>query len=75
MGGRGPTMKNENSRYLFASGIATGVIMSLVSVLTIFQLIKYLEAGGNFATVVVVSMIAALLMGAIISFIVSLIVK
>ena len=68
-------MKNESTRFLYASGIATGVIMSLVSVLCVFRLINYLETGGSLTLVVLVAMAASLLTGALITLAVNFFIK
>lgn len=57
--------------YLYAAGIATGIIMAVLSVLTVVQMVDYVTRGGSFLLLMVVSLLVGLSIGILIAFLVS----
>jgi hypothetical protein len=64
-------MKNHAS-YLYVAGVATGIIMAILSVLTSFQMINYVNNGGSFLVLVLVSLLMGMVIGGIIAYLVNL---
>lgn len=62
----------ENKMYLYAAGIATGIIMAIISVLASFQMINYVNQGGSFLLMVLVSLGVGVVIGVIIASLVNL---
>ena len=62
-------------KYVYAAGVATGLIMAVVSILTAFQMVKYVQNGGPFLVLVLVSLLVGMAVGLLISFLVSIIMK
>jgi len=63
-------MKDHN-QYLYVAGIATGIIMSMVSIITSFQMVKYVNGGGSFLVLVLVSLLVGMATGILIAFLIS----
>ena len=56
------------SRYLYVSGMSTGIIMAMVSLFVILKMIPYMDNGGSFLIVVLSSLVAGLVVGGLITF-------
>ena len=66
-------MKPKSSKnYLFISGVATGIIMAILSVLTSLKLIIYVEKGGSFLLSVVISIGVAVIVGIFIGWLINI---
>ncbi len=63
--------QQEHKNYLYVAGVATGVIMAILSVLTSFQMISYVERGGSFMVLVLVSLLIGMVVGGLIAFLVN----
>jgi hypothetical protein len=63
-------MKNHKS-YLYVAGVATGIIMAILSMLTSFQMINYIDRGGSFMVLVLVSLLVGMAIGGLIAFLVN----
>lgn len=61
----------DNKSYLFVSGVATGIIMAILSILTSFKLIGYVANGGSFILSVVASIVIAVVVGVAIGWLVN----
>ncbi|MDD4412362.1 MAG: hypothetical protein PHR00_01825 [Patescibacteria group bacterium] len=68
-------MKNENNRYLYVTGIATGLIMALLSMGIAFKMVGYVERGGSYLSVIAMAIIVALMFCVAITFAVEKIIK
>ncbi len=64
-------MQNHKN-YLYVAGVATGIIMAILSVLTSFQMISYVERGGSFMVLVLASLLVGIVIGGLIAFLVNL---
>lgn len=65
-------MQNHKS-YLYVAGVATGIIMAILSVLASFQMISYVERGGSFMVLVLTSLLVGMAIGGLIAFLVNLV--
>ena len=65
-------MQNHKS-YLYVAGVATGIIMAILSVLTSFQMISYVERGGSFMVLVLASLLVGMVIGGLIAWLVSMV--
>jgi len=65
----------REQKYIYAAGVATGLIMAMISILTAFQLVSYVENGGPFIVSILVSLLAGFAVGLLISFVVNMIMK
>ena len=66
-------MKDNNKNYLYIAGVATGVIMAIISLLTSFQMINYVSQGGSFLVLMIVSIVVGVGVGALIAWLVGLV--
>jgi len=65
-------MPTSSRSYLYAAGIATGIIMAILSVLASFQMIHYVEQGGSFLILIIASLLIGIIIGGLIAFLVNL---
>jgi len=61
----------DNKSYLYISGVATGIIMAILSVLASFQMMSYVQKGGSFMILIIVSILIGIIIGALIGFLVN----
>ena len=61
-------MKQDNSRYLYATGLATGILMALISMVVVFKMLDYVEKGQSYWPAIGLSILVSVVFGAIISF-------
>lgn len=61
----------EKRGYLYAAGVATGIIMAILSILTSVQMVDYVTRGGSFLLLIIVSLLVGLAIGILIAFLVS----
>jgi mannose/fructose/N-acetylgalactosamine-specific phosphotransferase system component IID len=61
----------ENKSYLYISGVATGLIMAILSVFTSFQMMSYVEKGGSFTVLIIGSILLGIVVGALIGYLVN----
>jgi uncharacterized membrane protein len=61
----------DNKVYLYISGVATGIIMAILSVLASFQMISYVQRGGSFMVLIIISILVGIIVGALIGWLVN----
>lgn len=61
----------DNKSYLYISGVATGIIMAILSVLASFQMMSYVQKGGSFTILIIASILIGIIIGALIGFLVN----
>lgn len=61
----------DNKSYLYISGVATGIIMAILSVFASFQMMNYVEKGGSFTILIIASILIGIIIGALIGFLVN----
>jgi hypothetical protein len=61
----------DNKSYLYVSGVATGIIMAILSALASLQMINYVEKGGSFMILVIASILIGIVVGILIGFLVN----
>lgn len=58
---------------MYISGVATGIIMAILSVLASFQMISYVENGGSFMVLIIVSILIGIIVGALIGWLINVV--
>lgn len=68
-------MKNENNRYLYVTGVATGLIMALISMGVAFKMVGYVERGGSYLSIIGIAIVTALVFCIAVTLVVEKIIK
>ena len=63
----------EQRTYLYAAGVATGIIMAILSVLVSFRMLTYLAGGGSWLALIIISLVIGIVIGGLIAFVINFI--